>query len=140
MDNNFAGSAGAGSSNADLTDSKRKQLQRAAVIFLKEAKLRRKSVETIVEEFAEHNPVWRNLEHQNIGLCMATGIAVARRRRQLSMSQKLLSELSGIQRSYISDLEGGRRNLSLRNLVALASALSQSGSTLLESIEEICYE
>ncbi|MBS1955178.1 MAG: helix-turn-helix transcriptional regulator [Cyanobacteria bacterium SZAS-4] len=71
---------------------------------------------------------------------MATGIAIARRRRQLSMSQKLLSGLSGIQRSYISDVESGRRNLSLRNLVALAGALGQSASTLLATIEEICTE
>lgn len=138
MDNNFSVAACTGS--ADLTHSRRKQLQLAAILFLQEAKLRHKSIEFIVEEFAGHDQVQARLEHQDIGFCMATGIAIARRRRQLLMSQKLLGERSGIQRSYISDLESGRRNLSLRNLVALAGALGQSASSLLESIEEICTE
>ncbi len=142
MENNFTGGAGAGvgTHRDDLVDTKRKRLQLAAIIFLKEAKLRQMSVESIVEEFAGLNQVQGKLEHQDIGFCMATGIAIARRRRQLSMSQKRLGELTGLQRTYISDLESGRRNISLLNLVALADALSQPASALLESIEQIRTE
>ena len=125
--------------SAELTETKKAHLQQAALIILKEAKLRHKSVKVIVDEFAGHNEVGTNFQHQgDAGFCMATGIAIARRRRQLAMSQSSLGTRAGFQRSYISDLESGRRNLSLRNLVALASALDLSPSALLQNIEEIC--
>ncbi len=77
MDDNLIASTGA----AYLTDTKKKRLQLAAIFFLQEAKLRRKSIEFIVEECARHHQVRPKFK---VGFCLATGIAIARRRRQLS--------------------------------------------------------
>ena len=45
-------------------------------------------------------------------------------RTQKSLSQEQLSYLADIDRSYISDVERGARNISLENIYKLASALN----------------
>lgn len=42
------------------------------------------------------------------------------------MSQERLAQLAGVNRSYISDLEQGGRNLSLANIEKLTRALDMS--------------
>ena len=46
-----------------------------------------------------------------------------------------LAELAGLHRTYIGSVERGERNLSLKNISAVAAALGLSGSKLLERAE-----
>ncbi|MBI1369089.1 MAG: helix-turn-helix domain-containing protein [Planctomycetes bacterium] len=54
------------------------------------------------------------------------GAALRSRRQELGMSQERLAQLAGVNRSYISDLEQGGRNLSLANIEKLTRALDMS--------------
>lgn len=60
------------------------------------------------------------------------GANVRRYRKLAGMSQEELALDSGLKRSYVSDLERGTRNPSVRALGRLASALSVEPSRLLE--------
>lgn len=75
------------------------------------------------------------------------GIAISRaireRRVNLGVSQEELGNRADLHRTYISDIEAGRRNLSLRSLFRIASGLGLSVSDLLkiaESKTEILQE
>ncbi len=59
------------------------------------------------------------------------GANVRRYRKQAGMSQEELSYRTGIKRSYISDLERGTRNPTVKALGRLASALEVDPSALL---------
>jgi transcriptional regulator with XRE-family HTH domain len=61
---------------------------------------------------------------------------VRQRREQLGLSQDELAQRSGLHRTYISDIERGARNLSLKNLVRLAEALEVQPSTLVAWVEQ----
>jgi transcriptional regulator with XRE-family HTH domain len=52
--------------------------------------------------------------------------------RKLAWTQKQLAERAAIQRSYLGDLELGRRNPSVRTLVKVANALGVGVAELLE--------
>lgn len=47
-------------------------------------------------------------------------------------SQEDLAEFSGLHRTYISGIESGKRNVSIKNIEKLAKALNVSPSKLLE--------
>jgi transcriptional regulator with XRE-family HTH domain len=51
-------------------------------------------------------------------------------REQRELSQERLSELGGMNRNYVSDVERGRRNPCLWNIVRLAEALEVPPSEL----------
>ncbi len=51
------------------------------------------------------------------------GLRVRKHRKSLGFSQEELAERSGLHRNYISDVERGRRNLSLDALLRLAKGL-----------------
>ncbi len=53
------------------------------------------------------------------------GIKIAKLRKSKAISQEELAELSGLHRTYISDMERGRRNVSLENIEKVANALGQ---------------
>jgi transcriptional regulator with XRE-family HTH domain len=55
-------------------------------------------------------------------------------RQERGISQEALAGLADIHRNYISQIEGGKRNLSFFNVVKLARALKVSPSKLLEPI------
>lgn len=63
------------------------------------------------------------------------GIAVRKRRNELTISQEDLAERAGLHRTYISDLERGKRNVSLENFEKLANALNLSISDLMMRVE-----
>ena len=67
---------------------------------------------------------------------MALGEVLQERRNKLSLSQNELAKASDFHRSYISDVERGYRNISLKNLSRLAIALQTSVSHLLAVAEE----
>ncbi len=53
-------------------------------------------------------------------------------RKERGLTQEELAELSGLDRTYISGIERGLRNVALRNIEALAQALGVSISELFE--------
>lgn len=60
-----------------------------------------------------------NLENRQAIL----GERVRARRQELGLSQEQLSEKAGLDRTYVSSLESGRRNPAFSTLLKLASAL-----------------
>lgn len=56
-------------------------------------------------------------------------------RRGKKLSQEDIGLETGLEQAYISDVELGRRNISLRNIHALAKVLSVSLSDLFDGLE-----
>jgi transcriptional regulator with XRE-family HTH domain len=54
---------------------------------------------------------------------LTLGKAIRRFRENLQMSQEYLAETSGLHRTYVSDIERGRRNPSFLSLLAIARGL-----------------
>jgi ribosome-binding protein aMBF1 (putative translation factor) len=69
------------------------------------------------------------------GLSRALAIVIHARRRQLGISQEELAVRSQLHRTYISDLERGARNISVRNLCRIAFALELGSAELLGMAE-----
>ena len=67
----------------------------------------------------------------------ALRIAIKQRRRSLNLSQTEVARRSGLNRTFISDLERVDRNLAIPTLSRLAEALELSVSELLELAESI---
>jgi Predicted transcriptional regulator with C-terminal CBS domains len=63
------------------------------------------------------------------------GAEVKRRRTDLGMSQEQLAERADLHRTYVSDVEGGKRNPSLASIERLAKALGTSLATVFSSVE-----
>ncbi len=55
-------------------------------------------------------------------------------RKERGLSQEALAELSGLDRTYVSGIERGIRNVALRNIDALAKALHVSLAELFEDL------
>ena len=55
-------------------------------------------------------------------------------RKERGLSQEDLAELCGLDRTYISGIERGLRNVALRNIDALAKALDVSISDLFDDL------
>ena len=68
-------------------------------------------------------------------LTVAISRAIRERRISLGVSQEELGNRADLHRTYISDIEAGRRNLSLRSLFRLALGLGLSVSDLLKLAE-----
>ena len=63
------------------------------------------------------------------------GDAVRTRREILGLTQEALAEVARIHRTYLSDIERGRRNVSLINIELIAAALDLAISDLFELVE-----
>lgn len=68
-------------------------------------------------------------------LLAAFGAAVRERRQHLGLSQESLADLAGLQRTYLSEVETGRRNLTLLNIGRLAAALGVGVGELVTTAE-----
>jgi len=55
-------------------------------------------------------------------------------RSGLKISQEKLAELSDLDRTYISSVERGQRNISILNIIKIADALGVKASSLLEGL------
>ncbi|MXX83981.1 MAG: helix-turn-helix transcriptional regulator [Chloroflexi bacterium] len=64
------------------------------------------------------------------------GEVVRKRRQALRLSQESLGYRSGLHRTYISEIERGRKSPSLRAIVAIAEALDVSVSELILAVEQ----
>lgn len=58
-------------------------------------------------------------------------------RTEKGISQEKLAELSGLHRTYISDIERGERNVSLVNIVRIAEGLEVEIAELFKEIEQL---
>jgi len=64
------------------------------------------------------------------------GQRIRKLRRQRGLSQEALAFEAGLDRTYVSSVERGERNIAVLNLAKLASALGVEVSALLGSDEE----
>lgn len=64
------------------------------------------------------------------------GRNLRRIRLACGLSQETLAELCDLDRTYVSGIERGRRNVGLRNIAALASALEVPIAKLFEGFGE----
>lgn len=60
------------------------------------------------------------------------GLRVRELRSEKAISQEELAALTELDRTYISGIERGKRNLSLKNILKIASALNVTPSQLLD--------
>jgi transcriptional regulator with XRE-family HTH domain len=67
-------------------------------------------------------------------ICARFGQAIRKRRMEMGLSQEALAERATLHRTYIADIERGRRNVSLRNVEKLAQALDLSLADLCASV------
>jgi len=72
-----------------------------------------------------------------MNLCSYFGLAVRKHRECLGWSQEDLADKAELDRTYISDIERGRRNPSLSSIARLADALGVSLDMLFATVEEI---
>lgn len=65
----------------------------------------------------------------------AFGEIVRHRRQELGISQEKFAELSGLHRTYISQIERGLKSPSLKAMTSIAVALNVKLSTILLELE-----
>ncbi len=63
------------------------------------------------------------------------GQAVRKVRLEQEISQEELADRCGLHRTYISDIELGKRNLSLENIERIARSLNKSLSDFFREVE-----
>ena len=63
------------------------------------------------------------------------GQAVRKIRLEQEISQEELADRCGLHRTYISDIELGKRNLSLENIERIAISLNRSLSEFFKEVE-----
>lgn len=64
------------------------------------------------------------------------GQALRERRMDLRLSQEAFAEKADLHRTYIADIERGKRNVSLRNIEKIARALNLSVAELMVFVVE----
>ncbi|WP_255772349.1 helix-turn-helix domain-containing protein [Mycobacteroides abscessus] len=70
-------------------------------------------------------------------LAVGLGLAVREARAKAGISQERLSELAGLDRTYVSGVERGTRNPTLDSMARLSSALGFRLSVLVRRAEEL---
>jgi len=73
-------------------------------------------------------------------LLKEAGRVVAKQRKLMGLSQSSLASRAGVNRTYISDLENGKRNFSLATLFALSSSLNTTMAQMVEEVEKGCLQ
>jgi transcriptional regulator with XRE-family HTH domain len=64
------------------------------------------------------------------------GRRIRKLRARLGLSQESFASKCGLDRTYISSVERGRRNVCLKNIEAIATALEVTLSELFEEIDD----
>jgi transcriptional regulator with XRE-family HTH domain len=75
---------------------------------------------------------------ENMAIEAAFGAVIRQLRKQSGISQEQLSFESGLDRSYISQLECGHKQPSLLTIFQLAKALKTTPAALLSNTEKLC--
>ena len=68
-------------------------------------------------------------------ICVAFGKAVRERRSELGLSQEKFAAKAGLDRTYVSGVERGVRNVSLKNIAVIAKALEVPLAKLMEELD-----
>ena len=68
-------------------------------------------------------------------LLSALGLNVRKHREAREFTQEKLAEKSGLDPTYISDIERGRRNPGIKNVARLAKALGLTTSELCQGVD-----
>lgn len=76
------------------------------------------------------------MSDENRKLIIDIGITVAEFRNKKKISQETLAEKSEIHRTYLSEVEGGKRNPTISVLNKIVLALEVSMSEFFERVEE----
>jgi transcriptional regulator with XRE-family HTH domain len=63
------------------------------------------------------------------------GDAIRAQRRAIGMSQEALADASGLDRSHMGEVERGKRNVSLLNVLRIAAALNVKASAILAAAD-----
>ena len=63
------------------------------------------------------------------------GVRIRMLRKEQRLTQKVLGLMIGLDRSYLSAIERGKRNVSLENLVKISSGLGITLATLFAGVE-----
>lgn len=71
---------------------------------------------------------------QNMDVLERFGKRVREKRAALGLSQEAFADKAQLDRTYISGIERGKRNVSLRNIQAIAKALGISIAELMEGV------
>ena len=66
------------------------------------------------------------------------GATIRYYRRQRRLTQKALAVQTGLDHTYLSQVERGHRNVSILSLLQIARALQMPLSSLVASLEEFC--
>lgn len=67
------------------------------------------------------------------------GQEIVKKRKEKNISQESLALTADIDRHYMSDIENGRRNISVDILEKIARALGTTGSSILAKAEAMIY-
>ena len=76
------------------------------------------------------------MDARRIQVCL--GQVIREKRRGLGYSQESFAEIVELHRTYVGSVERGERNVSLLNLVKIATALGVHLSTLIAETEAVC--
>lgn len=76
--------------------------------------------------------IGESLKMEKDGACQSFGVRLRNLRMESGVSQEQLAELASLDRTYISSVERGKRNISLINILKLAEALHLPPSSLLD--------
>lgn len=71
----------------------------------------------------------------NEGSLPRFGAAVRVRRKEAGLSQEVLADAAGIDRSHMGKIERGERNVTLLNVLRIATALKMHASALLAAAD-----
>ena len=100
-----------------------------------------KSIATYSLSTNHHHPASISvMEKDSLTNLQAFGLALRIYRQRAGISQETLANLSGLHRTYVGSVERGERNVSLRNILALANALLIPASDLLATAENLLQE
>jgi len=72
----------------------------------------------------------------NLSIEESFGLVIRELRKERELSQERLSEISSLDRSFISHLEGGKKQPSLVTIFQLAKALNVSPTFIIAATEE----
>lgn len=72
--------------------------------------------------------------NEHIDVLKRFGCRVRDLRKQMGWSQEIFASRCGLDRTYVGGIERGERNVSLRNIEAIASALGISIAELMRGV------
>lgn len=72
----------------------------------------------------------------NTNILTAYGSTIRKIRQSQNISQEGFADLCGLHRTYISDVELGKRNVSLENIEKMADALNIKVSDIFREVED----